>query len=204
MVAFVNDAFGETFLEPWACRQQSVRVDEVDRADLSGSTGCPERLASCKGKTIPDRAMALASGIKERLAKRRRWRVEDGGKSRPLAPGDIAILCATNDRCLSLAGALASFGLKVALERGGLFGTPEAQLAFAALRWCADQRDTLALAEMAHLLHVGDGQPEWFEASLEDGGHEALAALVPMARRSSRHRASRARTKARRNSPTPC
>ena len=179
LVSFVNDAFGETFLA-MGLPPESVRVDEVDRGDLPDQRTALN-VWHMQGRTIADRAAALASGIKERLDRADEWQVEDKGKSRPLAPGDIAILCATNDRCLSISTALASNGLKVAIERDGLFGTPEARLALAALRWCADQRDTLALAEIAHLLHAGDGQPEWFEASLEDGGHEALAAFVPMA-----------------------
>ncbi len=178
LVAFANDAFGETFLA-MGLPKKSVRVEEMDRADLADQR-TPLNVWHLQGTTIAARATALANGVKERLARAEEWRVAENGKSRPLAPGDIAILCATNDRCLKLSTALASFGLKVALERDGLFGAPEVKLALAALRWCADQRDTLALAEMAHLLHAGDGQPEWFEASLEDGGHEALAALVPM------------------------
>ena len=178
LVSFVNDAFGETFMA-MGLPSEAVRVDAVNRADLPGQQTALN-VWHLQGKTIGSRAMALAHGIKERLAQPDNWRVAEDGKSRPLAPGDIAILCATNSRCLSLSTALASFGLTVALERGGLFGTPEARLALAALRWCADQRDTLALAEIAHLLHVGDGQPEWFEASLDEAGPESLAQLVPM------------------------
>ena len=179
LVAFANDAFGETFLA-MGLPKKSVRVEETDRDDL------PDQRTSLnvwhlQGGTIAARATALANGVKERLARPEEWRVADSGHSRPLAPGDIAILCFSNARCLQLSAALASFGLKVALERDGLFGAPEVKLALAALRWCADQRDSLALAEMAHLLHSGYEQPEWFAASLEDGSHEALAALVPIA-----------------------
>ena len=53
-------------------------------------------------------------------------------------------------------------------------------MATAALRWCADRRDTVALAELAHLLHEGSGQPAWFEASLHEHGADAIAALVPL------------------------
>ncbi len=179
VVDFVNDAFVETFVA-MGLPKKAVRVEKVRRADL------PDQRAALnvwrvEGKTIDARANALANGIKQRLDQAEEWPVEQNGQSRPLAPGDIAILCATNDRCEKLAGALSQFGLKVALERGGLFGAPEVRLALAALRWCADQRDTLALAEIANLLHVGDCQPEWFEAALEDDAKESLAALVPMA-----------------------
>jgi ATP-dependent exoDNAse (exonuclease V) beta subunit len=179
LVSFVNDAFGETFLA-MDLPPEAVRVDAVDRADLPGQKTALN-VWHLQGKTITNRAIALAHGIKEQLAHPDDWRVEEDKKSRPLAPRDIAILCATNSRCLSLSTALASFGLNVALEREGLFGTLEARLALAALRWCADQRDTLALAEIAHLLYAGDDQPQWFEASLDKADPEALAKLVPMA-----------------------
>ena len=71
--------------------------------------------------------------------------------------------------------------MKVAIERDGLFGTLEGRLAVAALRWSADGRDTVALAEMAHLLHEGEGQPTWFEESFNDDRIEAITALVPIA-----------------------
>lgn len=178
VVDFVNDAFADTF-RAMGLPEDSVRTEKVRRIDLAGQQTALN-VWHVQGKTIALRALALANGIKNQLGKPEEWRVEHDGQSRPLSAGDIAILCATNGRCFELAGALANFGLKVALERDGLFGTPEVKLAFAALRWCADQRDSLALAEMANLLHVGVEQPDWFEASLEDGA-DALAALVPMA-----------------------
>ena len=179
LVAFANDAFGRAF-EAMGLPKSSVRVESCARADLPGQ-GVALNVWRLEGKTIADRANALAHGVAERLAQPDAWQVEDQGQTRPLAPRDIAILCATNARCLSLSSALAAFGVKVALERDGLFGTLEARLALAALRWCADQRDTLALAEMAHLLHSGEDQPAWFEASLDPDSVDALTALVPMA-----------------------
>ncbi len=179
LVAFANDAFGQTF-ENMGLPKTSVRAEECARADLPGQ-GVALNVWRLEGKTIGERASALANGVAARLAQPDAWRVEDDGQSRSLAPRDIAILCATNARCLSLSSALAAFGVKVALERDGLFGTLEARLALAGLRWCADQRDTLALAEMAHLLHQGEDQPAWFEASLDPDAVEALTELVPMA-----------------------
>ena len=178
LVSFVNDAFADTFLA-MGLPPESTRVDEVERGNLDGQ-GTPVNVWHVRGKNVGLRASALAKGLKESLDQGDEWLVEGDDGARNLRAGDIAILCATNNRALELAGALAGFGIKVALERDGLFGTLEARLAMAALRWCADQRDTLALAEMAHLLHAGESQPAWFEASLRDDP-EVLAALVPMA-----------------------
>ena len=103
-------------------------------------------------------------------------------KTRALGPGDVAILCRSNDSCLAIADVLARAGLKVAIERDGLFGTLECRLALAALRWAADRRDSVALAELAHLLGDGDvGQPVWFDASLEADGLARIEALIPIA-----------------------
>jgi ATP-dependent helicase/nuclease subunit A len=154
LVSFVNDAFGATFaaigLPPGM-----TRVDDVDREDLPGQQP-PLAVWHIEGKNVGLRASALAGGIQHALAHGSDWGVARDGTTGPLAAGDIAILCRSNADCLMLADALSTLGLKVAIERGGLFGTPEVQLALAALRWCADQRDSLALAELAHLLHEGD------------------------------------------------
>ena len=91
------------------------------------------------------------------------------------------MLCRNNAPCTAVAAAIARTGLKVAIERNELFGTPEARLALAALRWCADMRDSVALAELAHLLHEGETQPAWFEASLAGDPIDRIAPLVPIA-----------------------
>lgn len=178
LVTFVNDAFGSTF-ESMRLPKEAIRIEHVERKDLPGQQTALN-VWHVQGKTIDARAVALANGIMERLADSGAWQVEDHGGSRGLLPGDIAILCATNERCLAFAGALSSFGLKVAIERDGLFGAPEVKLAMAALRWCADNRDTLAIAEIANLLHTSAGQPEWFAASLSEGAQDALIRLTPM------------------------
>jgi ATP-dependent exoDNAse (exonuclease V) beta subunit len=42
-------------------------------------------------------------------------------------------------------------------------------------------RDSVALAELAHLLHEGEAQPAWFEASLAGDAIERIEPLVPIA-----------------------
>lgn len=178
LVAFVNDAFSETF-RGMGMPAETTRTDACTRVDLDGQAS-PLEIWHLRGRTIAARTTALATGIKRCLDEPDLRPIADGDRTRSLRPGDVAVLCTSNDRCLALAGELARFGVKVALERGGLFGTPEVRLALAALRWCADRHDTLALAEMAELLHVGDDQPAWFEISL-GGEPDALIALVPIA-----------------------
>ncbi|WBK02213.1 UvrD-helicase domain-containing protein [Methylocystis parvus] len=175
LVAFFNDAFGPTF-DAMGLPPEATRIAKVERDDLPG-----QGTALAVWRIEREFAASVVSGVVDALAEGTEWRVARDSMAEPLAPGDIAILCRTNGECLGIADALATAGMKVAIERGGLFGTLEARLAIAALRWCADRRDTVALAELAHLLHEGHGQPAWFEASLRDDRVEAIEALVPLA-----------------------
>ncbi len=69
-------------------------------------------------------------------------------ETRPIRPGDIAILCRSNRQCLSMADALHRAGLKAAIARNGLLETPEAKLALACLKYLLSPSDSLAAAEI--------------------------------------------------------
>jgi ATP-dependent exoDNAse (exonuclease V) beta subunit len=175
LVAFFNDAFGSTFTT-MGLPTEATRIAEVEREDLPGQ-GTPLAF----WRIDRDFAASVAGGVIDALAKGAEWRVAIDGATKPLGAGDVVILCRTNADCLAIADALAVAGVKVAIERSGLFGALEVRLAVAALRWCADRRDTLALAELAHLLHEGAAQPAWFSACLREDRAEAMEALVPFA-----------------------
>jgi ATP-dependent helicase/nuclease subunit A len=180
LVAFFNDAFAPTF-QATGMSEKQTRIEETDRKDLPGQ-GTPIAVWHVEaGRGLQPRTDGTVAGIVDALANANDWLVDDDGKARPLAPGDVAVLCRGNKACARVAVTLAKAGLKVAIERAGLFGMLEGRLALAALRWCADRRDTAALAEMAHLLSDGDEQPAWFAAGLEDDRVEAIEALVPIA-----------------------
>jgi ATP-dependent exoDNAse (exonuclease V) beta subunit len=66
---------------------------------------------------------------------------------RPVEPGDVAVLVATNNKTANLAGALARRGVRAAVARAGLWATPKGTLITAALRWLVDSGDELARAE---------------------------------------------------------
>jgi ATP-dependent helicase/nuclease subunit A len=180
LVAFFNDAFAPTFQAAGMSVKQT-RIEETDRKDLPGQ-GTPIAVWHVEaGRGLQPRTDGTVAGIVDALANANDWLVDDDGKARPLEPGDVAVLCRGNKACARVAVTLAKAGLKVAIERAGLFGMLEGRLALAALRWCADRRDTAALAEMAHLLSDGDEQPAWFAAGLEDDRADAIEALVPIA-----------------------
>lgn len=72
-------------------------------------------------------------------------------ESRPMRPGDIAILCRDNLQCMRMADALHRCGLKAAIARTGLLETPEAKLAVACLKYLLTPSDALAAAEILFL-----------------------------------------------------
>ncbi len=66
-------------------------------------------------------------------------------------PGDVAILCRSNDRCKSLAEALNRAGLNAAISRAGLLKTAEARLILACLKFLLHKHDSLSIAEILKL-----------------------------------------------------
>ena len=96
-------------------------------------------------------------------------------ETRPLRGGDVAVLVRSNRNAEAVATALAATGLKVALARDGLLERAECALALAGLRALADASDSLALAEIAHLLEGDAMRPAWLDATLAEGaGPQAL------------------------------
>lgn len=109
---------------------------------------------------------ALAAGIRDALDQAGDWKVDDrSGGLRPLAAGDIAILCRSGADIGKMASALSALGVKVAVERDGLLRTPHAGLVLASLRWVADPSDRLALAELARFLNDDPLSDHWLQAA---------------------------------------
>lgn len=74
-------------------------------------------------------------------------------------PGDVAILCRTNNACKEMADALHLAGLKAAIARPGLYDTAEARLLTACLKFLLNPKDSLSIAEIMLLadgLHIED------------------------------------------------
>ncbi len=69
-------------------------------------------------------------------------------ETRPVRPGDIAVLCRSNKGCRDIAEALHRAGLKAAISRSGLLETPEAKLALACLKYLLTPSDSLSVAEI--------------------------------------------------------
>lgn len=89
---------------------------------------------------------------------------------RPVQPGDIAILCRSNETCRTVAAALHRAGLRAAIAQAGLLEAPEAKLLLAALKYLLTPSDHLSAAELLLLTDSKDvetliaARREWIEA----------------------------------------
>jgi ATP-dependent helicase/nuclease subunit A len=132
-------------------------------------------------------ASALASGVRRMLADATSTPVVDRTTKevRPVRPGDVAVLVATNHEASLLADALHARGIRAAIARPGLLATPEGVLVDAALRWLLDDRDSLAAAKLDALLGFGGRAPDaWLEGLLPargDGAGVAAGVAVGVA-----------------------
>lgn len=66
-------------------------------------------------------------------------------------PGDVAILCRSNNDCRDMAEALHRAGLRAAISRAGLMATAEAKLILACLKFILNKYDSLSVAEILML-----------------------------------------------------
>lgn len=128
-----------------------------------------------------EQAEALAVGLRTTLEEGANWVVEgEAGEHRPLAAGDIAVLCRSNTDVTRFAAALSHAGLPVAVERSGLTRTPHVELVLAACRWVADFGDRLALAELARFFADDSESDAWLVAAADEEPLAAMRALVPV------------------------
>lgn len=166
LVEFANAVF-ETAFPPLGIAAEQVTVTAL-REDAPGQDA-PLHLWRVLGSNAESATQALAARIAQLLEDRDAWLVAprgEQGRTRPLAGGDIAVLALTNRHAEAIARALAGAGIKVALERDGLAGRAECVVALAGLRVLADPSDTLAIAEILHILEGDAEAPAWLEAAL--------------------------------------
>ncbi len=176
---FVNDAFVPAF-EAMGLPRDGAAFSAA-ACDDAGLEGPPLAVWHLEGKNKGQFAAAIAGGVIGALADPNAWPVREGVGVRGLRSGDVAVLCRGNDDVADVATALSRCGLPVAVERGSLFGAPEAQLVASALRWVADRGDRLAMVEMARLVGDPSNPSEWLAALASVDPDAALGALVPFA-----------------------
>ncbi|MFN4081234.1 MAG: UvrD-helicase domain-containing protein [Saprospiraceae bacterium] len=101
---------------------------------------------------------------------------KDRRSRRPLRPGDVAVLCATNAECEAMARHLQWAGLQAATAQNGLTQTPEAALALACIKYLVSPTDSLSAAEILSLSgampldELTDSRIRWLNADARDHG----------------------------------
>nr|PZN23038.1 MAG: hypothetical protein DIU78_14600 [Pseudomonadota bacterium] len=117
-------------------------------------------------KNQDEAAQAIAEGVRRLLDDAAATPIVDRatGTVRPVQPGDVAVLVATNKEAEQLAAALARRGVQTSIARAGLLATPEGVLCVAALRWLLDPENALAAAEIEALTGFGGQDPDrWLD-----------------------------------------
>ncbi len=131
---------------------------------------------SCPDRTKVDQlAAAVAAGVRDLLGREPRVRDRRDGEPRVARPGDVAVLCRTNEQCRLVAEALAALGVAAVVPRVGLLDTAEAQVVSAGLRLWVDPRDAVAAAELARLVTYASDLDGLVARAISVPGREAFA-----------------------------
>lgn len=172
LVSFTNNAFSNAFSR-CGMPPENVLLKHCNRP-LQQDLDCALHVWQMKGKSWEQALTTMALRIKEIMECPSSFKVEDihTKQLRPLRGADIAILCRTNDRCLSVADALYKQNVPVARKRFQLLDTPECVLAFAALRFLVDKTDTLAASEILRFTVGYSGNTTWLEQWLSSEGDQ--------------------------------
>jgi len=152
LVNFCNDIFAPVFHQ---MGEDKVRLNIPAQREQSADGGWLESWVM-EGSNAAKRSSALVSGIDAVI------------KERKLKAGDIAVLCRSNAECEAVASALNAMGIRASIAQGELLATHECTLALAALRYMADQRDSIAMAELVCFSNKHTGHVDWMQTLLSD------------------------------------
>jgi ATP-dependent helicase/nuclease subunit A len=155
-----TNAVFKTAFAPHGVTESEVHVEAKRELPASVQRLPPFGLWLIEAKSNAAEADAIAAGVVRLLSRPQDTCVVDSetGSARPVRPGDIALLVATNDEAKAIAEALERAGVRSALPRDGLLATPEGTLLTSALELLHDPASTLAAATIEALLGF-DGVP---------------------------------------------
>jgi ATP-dependent exoDNAse (exonuclease V) beta subunit len=102
-------------------------------------------------------------------------------ETRPVRPGDVAVLVHTNLEAEAIATALSTHRIRATLARTGLMRTPEGRVLAAALHYVLDETDRGALAELEAIHGFGEGGPDAWLAAKLTARLDGSAAQTPVA-----------------------
>ncbi len=204
LVALAVDTIGKRALEPlgtsYRSRRRLVDVTSEIFARAFGSQGMPEertRLVahlqdepSGLGEVLEywpiekvagednaeGRAMAVATGVRDLLARNPAVKVRGRDEVIAVRPRDLAVLCRTNKQCQTVADSLAALGVAAVVPRMGLLATVEARIVLAGLALWVDPTDSLAAAELARIITYPEELDDFVVRVLDAPGRDAFAA----------------------------
>lgn len=138
-------ALFETAFAAHAVAREDVRVRPRRALPEALAALPPVGVWTLETQNKSDDAVAIAEGVRRMLARPKKTPVVDRttGEVRPVRPGDVAIVVATNAEAEAIAAALAAHHIGVAVARSGLLATPEGEALRAALSLVADPGATL-------------------------------------------------------------
>ncbi|MBL4844683.1 MAG: UvrD-helicase domain-containing protein [Planctomycetes bacterium] len=167
LVELTSDLFGQAF-EAHGLPRERVHLEPALTEEPAGLGPVIERW--CLSSTnVGNDAKALAGAVREFLADPEALvRDRESGVPRAARPGDLAVLCRTNDGCSAVANALEALGVSAELARPGLLASAEGRYVLAALQLWVDPQDSLAAAEVARLVHYADRGAAFLESALAD------------------------------------
>ena len=175
IVAFASDLFSLAFSVDGIPKEQVTQTSKWRHA-LDGPA---IEVWEATGKNKGERALKFCHGVYAYLATGKMIVDRDTEKQRKIRPGDVAILCRSNDECLDISKALNELGLESSVAGGALLEQPEVALALAAYRFLMNSRDTLAAAELT--LGLGSDPNGWLGQALDGADptswHSALQRL---------------------------
>jgi len=165
LVEFVNALFTPIFEKQGIPRERVVL-----QAQRKESLETPPLLfwkLDCKN--ITQDAEAVAVGIANLLRRDPPLQVFDKASEaiREVRPCDILVLCRKNDNARNIATALEQCGVGATVARIGLLQEPEAVAALAGYRLLLDKSDSLAAAELVHLLRLDDESHGWLQKAMQ-------------------------------------
>ncbi|MBK7851572.1 MAG: UvrD-helicase domain-containing protein [Bacteroidetes bacterium] len=102
---------------------------------------------------------------------------KSSGVLRNVRPGDLAILCKTNNECRSIARILRNHGIQSVVSNSGLSLTAEWRLLKACLCLANDKYDSLARAEILFLVEEGHSMPSIIEDRLSFLSQEQIEGI---------------------------
>jgi ATP-dependent exoDNAse (exonuclease V) beta subunit len=172
LVNFVNDVFYEAFKsKPEYPRKEQIVLKPVRKGlEDAGLDTALQVWGFSEKLTVPVFNDLLAGSVAAFIRENPLIQDPVSGKIRTLMPGDIAVLCFSNDACLKMANSLREHGVNATVADSGLQRRAETRLVMACLKYFDNPADSLAMTEVAYLTdpshNIGtliDGRLEYLE-----------------------------------------